>query len=77
MKSGLADPSDEGINAQENPFLFSQLLPDLHRICPHDKFHVDEDSSGHAPRDLALLGKLLNDKVSGNLYLQYAKTLML
>jgi hypothetical protein len=45
--------------------LKSSLQLDLHRICPQDKFHVDEDSTGHAPRDCAWIDEmLLSDDVS-------------
>jgi hypothetical protein len=63
VNAGFVNRAEGGIKKDENPFLFSTLLMDIHRICPHDKFHADEDSSGHAPRDFALLEVILSPKV--------------
>jgi hypothetical protein len=51
----------------QNPFVESNLSADMHDICPYDKFHADEDSTGHIPRDFELLDLyLLSDEVSND-----------
>jgi hypothetical protein len=60
---GFVCAADDGLSKAPNPYLGENWAVDLHRLCPHDKFHTDEDSSGHAPHDCKLLASLLNARV--------------